>query len=107
MSKINDQVTEAVSVLGNFSGQNTTVTYSVSADATQVTLHGSIILVHKHTKKRTVLNLCGYVTNVTIGRINAALKGLGRVERLRIKKGEIILEPTGAIFSADETITLH
>lgn len=107
MSKINDQVTEAVSVLGNFSGQNTTVTYSVSADVTQVTLHGSIIVVHNHTKKRTVINLHGYATNVTVGRINAALTGLGRVERLRIKKGEIVLEPTGAIFSADEPIILH
>lgn len=106
MRKIDQLVTQAVQELKNISQQNTAVVYSVSTDQTIVTLHGSLILEHHYPTNKTTVNFHNYATNVTVARINAALKGLNKPEYFRIQKGQIILEPKGAVFNANEEITL-
>ena len=73
MRQIEKQMNFALSNKGNFSKDNTSVTYHSSENLSEVRLHGNLIAWFDHTKQLLAISSAGWHTNTTKSRLNALL----------------------------------
>ena len=73
MRQIEKQMNFALSNKGNFSKDNTSVTYHSSENLSEVRLHGNLITWFDHTKQLLAISSAGWHTNTTKSRLNALL----------------------------------
>ena len=73
MRLIEKQMNFALSNKGNFSKDNTSVTYHSSENLSEVRLHGNLIAWFDHTKQSLAISSAGWHTNTTKSRLNALL----------------------------------
>ena len=73
MRQIEKQMNFALSNKGNFSKDNTSVTYHSSENLSDVRLHGNLIAWFDHTKHLLAISSAGWHTNTTKSRLNALL----------------------------------
>ena len=73
MRIIEKQMNFALSNKGNFSKDNTSVSYHPSENLSEVRLHGNLIAWFDHTKQLLAISSAGWRTNTTKSRLNALL----------------------------------
>ena len=73
MRQIEKQMNFALSNKGNFSKDNTSVSYHSSENLSEVRLHGNLIAWFDHTKQLLSISSAGWHTNTTKSRLNALL----------------------------------
>ena len=73
MRQIERQMNFALSNKGNFSKDNTSVTYHSSENLSEVRLHGNLIAWFDHIKQLLAISSAGWQTNTTKSRLNALL----------------------------------
>ena len=73
MRQIEKQMNFALSNKGNFSKDNTSVSYHSSENLSEVRLHGNLIAWLDHSKQVLALSSAGWHSNTTKSRLNALL----------------------------------
>ena len=89
MNATETTIVKAIKEMENACIGNTQITYSVTEDKTEVHLHGSKIVEYFHDKNQLKVNFCGFVTNVTVSRINSIIEALDFDTHFNIKSKEI------------------
>lgn len=106
MRKIEDSIITAIRENKPFSGQNTTVSYSLSNEKTNITLHGHTIAIINHETNSVEINFCGFPTRTTASRINNVLEAMNKTERVSIKGDMVVLKPSQTIITANQKHTV-
>lgn len=85
MTKIEQQIVEAIQTKQSKSFSNTVVSYDADTDTTEVRLHGNLIARIK--KDLVKLSDCGWSTRTTVGRLNTILTAIDLPIKVNVVNG--------------------